>query len=71
MEIILWTIIEIILFLACACNTDYGAVDEDCRREDGQCSCKVGFSGRQCEQCAAGYYQFPYCEGMCNNDLII
>ena len=70
-KIILWTAIEINLFLACACSTDYGAVDEECRREDGQCSCKAGFAGRQCEQCAAGYYQYPYCEGMFNNDMII
>ena len=27
----------------------------------GACECKKGFSGYRCDQCAAGYRQFPDC----------
>lgn len=27
----------------------------------GACDCKLGFSGHKCDQCAAGYRQFPDC----------
>lgn len=58
-------------FLACECLTRFGAVNNNCRREDGQCPCKSAFAGRQCDQCAAGYYEFPYCRGICNTILVI
>lgn len=27
----------------------------------GSCDCKTGYSGYKCDQCAAGYRQFPDC----------
>lgn len=50
-------------FIACECLTRYGAIDNNCRQSDGQCRCKVAFSGRQCELCSHGYFRFPLCQG--------
>ena len=51
---------------ACACttaNTD-GASDV-CNKEDGQCTCKTGYTGRICDACEDGYY-----DSDSGNDLV-
>lgn len=33
-----------------------------CKKYDGQCECKEGFGGRQCDQCEANYWGDPNIE---------
>lgn len=48
------------LFQACNCDSR-GAVSGQCDELNGRCSCRVGYSGEQCNSCARGYYGFPRC----------
>ena len=49
---------HIIIFPECECNTQGTLPGTDCTRLGGQCSCKQGVFGRQCDQCEPGYYNF-------------
>lgn len=49
------------LFLACECNPS-GSYGNVCDPYNGQCPCRYGARGRQCNKCPAGYYNFPYCQ---------
>uniref|UniRef100_A0A8B9CK18 Laminin subunit alpha 3 n=1 Tax=Anser brachyrhynchus TaxID=132585 RepID=A0A8B9CK18_9AVES len=45
------------------------AASPDCEKNNGQCKCKPGIKGRQCDQCAPGTYSFPNCVPCnCNRD---
>ena len=47
----------------CACHPE-GTTSNDlmCDRETGQCNCiSEGVTGRQCDRCKIGYYNFPNC----------
>ena len=48
-------------FLACNCNRD-GSNGITCN-DNGECVCKVNIINDKCDACAAGYYNFPTCEG--------
>lgn len=49
------------LFLDCECNS-VGSVSQVCDKESGNCTCKSKYSGRTCNQCEAGYYEYPTCK---------
>ncbi|XP_072460501.1 laminin subunit alpha-3 isoform X2 [Notamacropus eugenii] len=46
---------------ACQCYS-IGASPGDCDRETGQCFCQPGFHGFSCEECAVGYFHYPFCQ---------
>lgn len=51
---------------ACLCGS--GSIKSQCDT-NGQCSCRVGFSGLRCDQCASGYYGYPRCKSCsCHGD---
>ena len=33
-----------------------------CNKEDGQCLCMEGYSGRHCNECSVGYSGYPNCQ---------
>ncbi|KAM4688948.1 LOW QUALITY PROTEIN: laminin subunit alpha-3 [Discoglossus pictus] len=47
--------------LPCNCDLE-GATGPACSPFGGQCSCRPNIIGRRCNQCATGYYGFPYCK---------
>ncbi|XP_051518234.1 laminin subunit alpha-5 [Myxocyprinus asiaticus] len=44
----------------CGCH-EVGAESDTCETFGGQCRCKLNVIGRDCSQCATGYYGFPNC----------
>jgi len=54
---------QLIVFSVCvvACGCDEVGREEDDCDNSGQCNCKVSFTGRTCDRCAAGYYRYPEC----------
>ena len=44
----------IFVHVECICNS-IGSKDEDCNKITGECSCKVGFTGTNCNGCATGF----------------
>ncbi|XP_015276228.1 PREDICTED: laminin subunit alpha-3 [Gekko japonicus] len=48
---------------ACNCSNKgiVNAAYPECDKIDGQCKCRPGITGRQCDRCASGSYGFPDC----------
>ncbi|XP_030624223.1 laminin subunit alpha-5 [Chanos chanos] len=46
--------------LPCGCH-EVGAVSDSCEPFGGQCQCRPNVIGRDCSQCATGYWGFPNC----------
>uniref|UniRef100_A0A8C0KNX2 Laminin subunit alpha-3 n=1 Tax=Canis lupus dingo TaxID=286419 RepID=A0A8C0KNX2_CANLU len=44
--------------IPCSCNPEHA---DDCEPGSGRCTCKPNFQGDNCEKCAVGYYNFPFC----------
>uniref|UniRef100_A0A673I5R5 Laminin subunit alpha-5 n=1 Tax=Sinocyclocheilus rhinocerous TaxID=307959 RepID=A0A673I5R5_9TELE len=44
----------------CGCH-EVGAESDTCETFGGQCKCRPNMIGRDCSQCATGYYGFPNC----------
>uniref|UniRef100_A0A5F8G7L0 Laminin subunit alpha-3 n=1 Tax=Monodelphis domestica TaxID=13616 RepID=A0A5F8G7L0_MONDO len=44
--------------MPCSCNPEY---TDGCEQGTGRCICKPNFRGENCEHCAKGYYNFPFC----------
>ena len=47
-------------FSACNCKVE-GSNGIAC--DDGECSCKANVINDKCDACAAGFFNFPICEG--------
>ena len=39
-----------------------------CNQDNGQCNCKPGIIGLQCDNCDAGFFNFPECQGTDNEE---
>lgn len=52
------------------CDCDHiGSIGHSCESYSGQCMCREGFTGRKCNQCAVGYFNYPNCDRCnCNRD---
>uniref|UniRef100_A0A8C6Y0I6 Laminin subunit alpha 3 n=1 Tax=Naja naja TaxID=35670 RepID=A0A8C6Y0I6_NAJNA len=48
----------------CNCSSKgvTSAMNPECNKIDGQCRCRSGIAGRQCDHCAPGSYGFPNCK---------
>ena len=42
----------------CDCNQERSDSVNDCDKENGQCKCKQNVSGRKCDKCAAGFWNW-------------
>lgn len=51
---------------SCLCNAT-GSTSEICNPHSGQCQCKEGVTGRQCDECEDTYFDLTEegCEGKC------
>ena len=49
-------------FSECTCNL-LGSQDIICNGASGQCDCFDNISGRDCDTCTKGYFDFPNCKG--------
>uniref|UniRef100_A0A4X2KTP2 Laminin subunit alpha 3 n=1 Tax=Vombatus ursinus TaxID=29139 RepID=A0A4X2KTP2_VOMUR len=45
--------------MPCSCNPEY---TDGCEQGTGRCFCKLNFHGENCEHCAEGFYNFPFCQ---------
>ncbi|XP_074405747.1 laminin subunit alpha-3 isoform X4 [Zonotrichia albicollis] len=54
--------------LPCQCH-GAGVLGSDCDGNTGQCRCRTGFGGFSCDTCAAGYFQYPFCQ-VCECNLM-
>lgn len=52
-----WNIDSKIGCIECQCNVN-GSEDQGCDNHSGQCFCKAGVEGLNCDRCQAGYYGF-------------
>ena len=54
---------ELLIFLSeCLCNTE-GSEGVACENDSGKCTCKPNVVGDKCDQCSAGFFGFPSCQG--------
>ncbi|KYO48268.1 laminin subunit alpha-2 isoform B [Alligator mississippiensis] len=56
---------------SCNCSSKgvVNVANPECDKNSGQCKCRAGITGRQCDRCAPGSYGFPDCVPCnCNRD---
>ncbi|XP_063156026.1 laminin subunit alpha-3 [Candoia aspera] len=51
--------------IPCQCST-YGSYQDACDLTTGQCDCRPGFIGQQCDRCISTTNNFPHCQGAIN-----
>ncbi|XP_021568496.1 laminin subunit alpha-3, partial [Carlito syrichta] len=44
--------------IPCSCDPEHA---DGCEQGSGRCHCKQNFHGDNCEECAVGHYNFPFC----------
>ncbi|NWW43301.1 LAMA3 protein, partial [Pedionomus torquatus] len=44
--------------ILCSCNMEHA---EGCEEGSGHCFCKQNFQGENCERCADGFDDYPFC----------
>lgn len=56
---------------ACSCNIS-GSIENFCDRITGQCLCKMGVEGLQCDECIEGFYGHSTdgCQGKLNLPIV-
>lgn len=52
--------IPLLVFAACDCDPR-GSVSELCDQVRGQCACRSEVTGRRCDHCRTGHWDFPLC----------
>lgn len=45
----------------CECNSE-GSKGADCELRSGNCTCLEKYTGRKCDSCQLGFFNFPTCE---------
>ena len=50
--------------LECDCNVEGCNGSEVCDGKTGQCACKEAVTGKKCDKCKPGFFDFPECKGM-------
>ena len=50
----------VVYFVACQCSIE-GSESTLCDGLSGQCKCKSGFTGKNCDRCSTKGWQFPDC----------
>ena len=53
--------------LECNCNT-VGSIDISCTNNGGACTCKTGYTGTKCNECADGWSLY---NGECNGKFLL
>ena len=53
--------------LECQCNT-VGSMDISCTNDGGACTCKTGYTGTKCNECADGWSLY---NGKCNGKFLL
>ncbi|XP_033099240.1 laminin subunit alpha-like [Anneissia japonica] len=46
---------------SCRCNV-HGSTDYFCNQLGGQCPCRERYTGRRCDHCKIGFFDFPNCQ---------
>ena len=57
------------LLSECGCNAIGTKADTFCDKETGQCVCKDGYIGLNCDQCDAKYYKNE--DGLCKGNIFV
>ena len=63
----MWWKTDIILISECNCYPSGTLDDTICEKENGNCHCKDGYIGKDCDTCDEGYYMTE--DDVCHGDI--